>query len=124
VDSSFDSVQRGLEGRTEQVIDTSQLTAHVGGAGLFATPSMIRLMEEVAHDAVAPNLPDGHTTVGYEVCVRHLAPARQGEAVVVTARLEEVTGNHLHFAVECTKDDGDTLVGSGTHKRTIIPVLG
>ena len=121
--TSFDGVRVGLESRIERVIDASLLTGHVGGAGLFATPSMIMLMEQAAHAAVEPSLPPGHTTVGYEVCVRHLAPANGGEAVVVMARLDEVTGNRLHFTVECSKDGGDTLVGSGTHKRAIIPTL-
>jgi predicted thioesterase len=57
------------------------------------------------------------------VCIGHLAPVIEGEAVAVTARLDEVTRNRLHFTVECTKDDGDTLVGTGTHKRAIVPVL-
>jgi fluoroacetyl-CoA thioesterase len=121
VATSFEGVQAGLESRIERVIDASLLTGHVGGTGLFATPSMIQLMEQAAHGAVEPSLPAGHTTVGYEVCVRHLAPAQGGEAIEVMARLEEVTGTHLHFRVECSKDGGDTLVGTGTHKRAIIP---
>jgi predicted thioesterase len=108
----------------ERVIDASLLTRHVGGAGVFATPMMIMLMEQAAHAAVEPALPSGQTTVGYEVCVRHRAPASEGEAVVVTARLDEVTGNRLQYTVECTKDGGDTLVGTGTHKRAIVPALG
>ncbi len=123
VTGEFDTVQPGLEGRLERVVDSTLLTRHVGGAGLFSTPSMIQLMELASHSAVESRLPPAHTTVGYEVCVRHLAPASRGEALVVTARLEEVTGNRLHFAVECTKEDGDVLVGTGTHKRAIIPEL-
>jgi predicted thioesterase len=121
--TGFDTVKPGLEGRVDRVVDGSMLTSHAGGDGLFATPSMILLMELAAHGAVEGSLPAGHTTVGYEVCVRHLAPAKAGEPVVATARLVEVTGSHLHFAVECSKDDGDTLVGTGTHKRAIIPSL-
>jgi predicted thioesterase len=117
-------VRPGLESRIERVIDASLLTRHVGGAGVFATPMMIMLMEQAAHAAVEPALPSGQTTVGYEVCVRHLAPASEGEAVAVTARLDEVTGNRLQYTVECTKDGGDTLVGTGTHKRAIVPALG
>jgi len=110
-----------LESRLERVIDASLLTRHTGGAGVFATPMMIMLMELAAHAAVEPALPSGHTTVGYEVCVRHRAPAREGEAIVVTARLDEVTGNRLSFTVECTKDEGRMLLGTGTHKRAIVP---
>jgi predicted thioesterase len=121
VASSFDAVRPGLESRIERVIDASLLTRHMGGAGMFATPMMILLMEMAAHAAVEPVLSSGQTTVGYEVCVRHRAPAREGETVVVTARLDEVTGNRLSFAVECTKDAGQTLLGTGTHKRAIVP---
>jgi fluoroacetyl-CoA thioesterase len=121
--TGFDTVKPGLEGRVERTVDGSMLTGHAGGDGLFSTPSMILLMELAAHAAVDESLPARHTTVGYEVCVRHLAPAKAGEPVVATARLLEVTGSHLHFAVACTKDDGDTLVGTGTHKRAIIPAL-
>jgi len=121
--TSFDGVREGLDSRIDRVIDGSLLTGHVGGAGLFATPSMILLMEQAAHAAVESGLPPDHTTVGYEVCVRHLAPANSGETVTVTARLDKVAGNRLTFTVECSKDDGNVLVGTGTHKRAIIPSL-
>lgn len=124
VATRFETVQPGLEGVIERVIDDSMLTGHVGGEGLFATPSMILLMELASHEAVESQLPKAHTTVGYEVCVRHLAPAKLGETVVVSARLTEIKGTHLVFNVECTRLDGDTLIGTGTHKRAIIPALG
>jgi predicted thioesterase len=119
---TFDRVEPGSQGRIERVVDGDLLTRHVGGAGLFATPSMILLMEQAAHAAVEPALPEGHTTVGYEVCVRHVAPAAEGDTVVVTAHLDEVTGTRLRFTVECTRDG--TVLGSGTHKRAIVPALG
>jgi fluoroacetyl-CoA thioesterase len=97
------------------------MTRHVGGNGLFATPAMILLMEQTAHSSVATRLPTGYTTVGYEVCVRHLAPAREGEAIVVTSRLSEVEGNHLLFEVECRKDGA--MIGEGTHRRAVVPAL-
>src|SRR5436305_15059029 len=95
--SEFQALRPGMEGRTERVVDGSLLTRHVGGAGLFSTPSMILLMELTAHRSVEAHLPPGHTAVGYEVCVRHVAPATEGERVVVTSRLKEVTGNRLLF---------------------------
>ena len=92
---------------------------HVGGKGVFATPAMIGLMEWASHEAVEDVLPDGHTTVGYEVHVRHLAPAPPGSTVVVTSRVAEVNGNKLVFEVACHL--GDRLIGTGTHKRAIVP---
>jgi fluoroacetyl-CoA thioesterase len=112
-------IQAGLEGRLERVVEGDLITRHVGGAGIFSTPAMIGLMEITSHRSVEPLLPKGHTTVGYEVHVRHLAPAPPGSTVLVSTRLAEVKGNKLYFEVECRQ--GETLIGSGTHKRAIVP---
>jgi predicted thioesterase len=113
------SIRPGLEGRHERVVEGELITTHVGGAGTFSTPAMIGLMEITSHRSVERLLPEGHTTVGYEVHVRHLAPAPPGTTVVVSTRLAEVKGNKLYFEVECRQ--GETLIGSGTHKRAIVP---
>jgi predicted thioesterase len=112
-------IEPGVEGRIERLVEGALLTRHVGGEGIFATPAMIELMEWTAHESVVPLLPAGSTTVGYEICVRHLAPVEPGETVVVTSILKEVRGNRLHFDVTCTKNG--THVGSGIHKRAVVP---
>ncbi len=109
----------GLEGRIERIVDDSLVTKHVGGEGVLGTPYMILLMEHASHQAVEPHLPDGMTTVGYEVNVRHLAPTLPGRQVVATATLREVDGNKLLFEVRCL--EGDKLVGTGTHRRALVP---
>jgi predicted thioesterase len=115
-------MQPGIKGRMERTINDELVTRHVGGAGVFATPAMISLMEMTSHRSVEPNLPEGYTTVGYEVHVRHLAPAEPGSRVVVTTVLKEVKGNRLVFEVGCLQ--GETIIGQGTHKRAIVPALG
>jgi fluoroacetyl-CoA thioesterase len=117
--ATSDSIRPGLEGRLERVVEGDLITRHVGGKGTFATPAMIGLMEWASHKALKGLLPDGQTSVGYEVHVRHLAPAAPGTTVVVTSKLTEVKGNKLYFDVACHQ--GDKLVGSGTHKRAIVP---
>lgn len=112
-------IQPGLEGRLERVVEGELITTHVGGAGTFSTPAMIGLMEITSHRSVEALLLKGHTTVGYEVHVRHLAPAPPGSTVLVSTRLAEMKGNKLYFEVECRS--GGTLIGSGTHKRAIVP---
>jgi fluoroacetyl-CoA thioesterase len=116
---TIDGIRPGLEGRLERVVEDDLITRHVGGAGTFATPAMIGLMEITSHRSVERLLPEAHTTVGYEVHVRHLAPAPPGSTVVVTTTLTEVKGNKLYFDVECRQ--GEKLVGSGIHKRAIVP---
>ena len=117
--ATSDGIRPGLEGRVERVVEGNLITTHVGGQGVFATPAMIGLMEWASHKALDGLLADNETTVGYEVHVRHLAPARPGSTVVVTSKLTEVKGNKLYFDVECRQ--GDSLLGSGTHKRAIVP---
>jgi predicted thioesterase len=116
---TIEGIKPGLEGRLERVVEGNLLTHHVGGQGTFATPAMIGLMELTSHRSVERLLPAGHTTVGYEVHVKHLAPTAPGRTIVVTTRLTDVKGNKLHFDVEC--HEGDKLLGSGIHKRAIVP---
>jgi fluoroacetyl-CoA thioesterase len=116
--ATSDGIQPGLEGRVERVVEGELITKHVGGQGIFATPAMIALMEWASHKALDGLLPETETTVGYEVHVRHLAPAKPGSTVVATGKLIEVKGNKLYFEVECRQ--GDKLLGSGTHKRAIV----
>ena len=116
---TIEGIRPGIEGRLVRVVEGNLLTHHVGGKGTFATPAMIGLMELTSHRSVERLLPEGHTTVGYEVHVRHLAPTAPGRTIVVSSRLTEVKGNKLYFEVECR--EGDTLLGSGIHKRAIVP---
>lgn len=116
---TIEGIRPGIEGRLERVVEGELITHHVGGRGTFATPAMIGLMEITSHRSVERLLPAGHTTVGYEVHVRHLAPTAPGRTVTVITRLAEVKGNKLHFEVECR--DGATLLGTGIHKRAIVP---
>jgi fluoroacetyl-CoA thioesterase len=83
---------------------------------------MISMMERVCMDLVQPLLPSGRTTVGFEVHVRHKAPASLGASLVVGCKLLEVNGRKLLFEVQVT--EGDRLIGAGTHRRTIISVSG
>jgi fluoroacetyl-CoA thioesterase len=117
--ATSDGIRTGLEGRLERVVEGDLITRHVGGKGIFSTPAMIGLMEAASHNSLHGLLPDGQTTVGYEVHVRHLAPAAPGSTVVVTSRLTEIKGNKLYFEVACQQ--GDKVLGSGTHKRAIVP---
>ncbi|MBV8105343.1 MAG: thioesterase family protein [Hyphomicrobiales bacterium] len=104
-------------GRAEAVV-TRDLTvgAHVEGMPpVYATPMMIMLMEVASGSAVRGHLPPGWVTVGAEVNVRHLAPTPIGRTVVATARVLEVEGRSVLFAVEA--HDGELKIGEGTHRR-------
>jgi predicted thioesterase len=113
----LETVRVGMTGRHEVVV-TRELTvgAHVDGMPfVFGTPMMILAMEMASGQAVAAHLPPGSATVGSEVNVRHLAPTPMGRTVTAMARVIEVSGRSLVFAVEA--HDGDRKIGEGTHRR-------
>jgi fluoroacetyl-CoA thioesterase len=113
----LENVRVGMTGRHE-VLVTREVTvgAHVDGMPfVFGTPMMILAMEMASGAAVAAHLPAGWATVGSEVNIRHLAPTPVGRTVTATARVLEVSGRGLLFAVEA--HDGVRKVGEGTHRR-------
>jgi predicted thioesterase len=87
---------------------------------VLSTPGMIGVMENTATRLVAPYLDEGAATVGFEVCIKHVAAVLEGGNCVARARLEEIVdGRKLRFAVEVVSADGRTI-GVGTHERRII----
>lgn len=111
----------GLERSDEFDVDGRLLTDVGGtiGTEVLSTPAMIAMMERNASILSRENLPDGKATVGFEVCVKHVAAAAKGARCTVSAVLEEVVdGRKLRFSVEVR--EGDRVVGVGTHERRVI----
>ena len=114
------AIRPGLRMERETLVTEAMVTTHAGGhrGGVLTTPTMILLMEAVAQDVTQPYLPPDHTTVGFEVAVRHLAPTLVGMTIRVTAELLEVDDRKLLFKVEAY--NGRRKIGEGTLRRTII----
>jgi predicted thioesterase len=116
------SLDPGLEASDEFLVEGRLLT-DVGGTigfSVLSTPGMIAMMERTAAMLVYPLLDDGKATVGFEVCVKHVAAAAGGSTCTARARLEEVVdGRKLRFTVEVVCEDGRTI-GVGTHERRVI----
>ncbi len=97
------------------------MTARVMGSGtldVFATPSMIALIEETAWRSVAPQLESGMATVGTLLNVAYVAPTPVGMTVKCETELTEVDGRRLVFSVKVSDECGE--IGRGTHERFII----
>ena len=91
-----------------------------GGLNVFATPSMVALMENAAMNAVAPYLPEGSTTVGAEINTTHIKPSALGAEIKATATLTSVEGRKLLFDVEAS--DANGVIGKGSHVRFIVDI--
>jgi fluoroacetyl-CoA thioesterase len=115
-----DHLTPGLKGQIVTTVDDKLIVKHMGGEGVLSTPSMIGLMERAGIEAVQAHLPEGHTTVGFEVNVKHFGATPKGKKVTVSAELLEIDGRKLRFKVEA--HDEDKKVGEGTHRRAIVPI--
>ncbi len=115
-------VEPGLQASHEFVVQGALLT-DVGGTlgfSVLSTPGMIAMMERTASMLVYPHLPEGKATVGFEVCVKHVAGAPEGSRCVARALLREVLdGRKLRFEVEVT-DQNQRIIGVGTHERRLV----
>ena len=106
---------------TERMTVSENDTARAAGSGtleVFATPSMIALIEKTCYTAVAPYLEEGTTTVGTRLDVEHVSATPVGMEVEASCTLTEVDGRRLVFEVEAK--DARGVIGRGTHERFIV----
>jgi len=110
--------------RVDEFVVEGRLLTDVGGtigASVLSTPGMIGMMESNAAMLVIDKLPEGRATVGFEVCIKHVAAAFENAECRARATLREVVdGRKLRFDVEVT--EGERTIGVGTHERRVIEV--
>jgi fluoroacetyl-CoA thioesterase len=115
----------GLERSDEFEVGGALLTDVRGSlpVSVLSTPGMIAMMERNASLLANDHLPDGKATVGFEVCIKHVAAAAEGSRCTAHAKLREVVdGRKLRFDVEVR--EGDRTIGVGTHERRVIDQAG
>ena len=117
------TVEAGIE-RLDEFVVEDRLVTDVGGTigvRVLSTPGMIAVMERNSAVLSYQNLPEGKATVGFEVCVKHVAAAAEGARCQVRSTLREVVdGRKLRFEVEVR--EGERTIGVGTHERRVIEV--
>ncbi len=115
-------IPENLRHEKEFVVKSENLAKFLGSGNVnvLATPWLIAWMENTAREATDKYLPEGYTTVGYRVDIKHLNPAPLESRVKVTAELKSIEGRKLTFEVKATL--GDIVIGEGVHERYIIDV--
>ena len=108
--------------RTDEFTVEGLLLTDVGGTipvKVLSTPGMIAMMERNAAMLALEHLPDGQATVGFEVCIKHVAGATEGARCTTHATLREIAdGRKWRFDVEVR--EGDRTLGVGTHERRVV----
>ena len=102
----------------KSVAVTIENTAIAMGSGtlrVFATPSMIALIEGCCAESVEDRLGEGITSVGTKVEVEHLAASPIGASILCKSKLVACDGRRLDFEVEVFDNNG--LIGKGRHTR-------
>lgn len=113
-------LEKGLTHTSRTIVSAANSARTMGSGDLdvFATPSMVALMENAAMNAVASELPEGSTTVGAQINTSHIKPSPLEEEISATATLVDVDGRKLTFNV--VANDSKGLIGEGTHIRFIV----
>jgi fluoroacetyl-CoA thioesterase len=117
------ALEPGISREDEFTVEDRLLTDVGGtiGVNVLSTPGMIGMIERNAAILAFEHLPEGKATVGFEVCVKHVAGAAEGARCTVSAELREVVdGRKLRFDVEVR--EGERTIGVGTHERRVIDV--
>ncbi|MCR4673440.1 MAG: thioesterase family protein [Lachnospiraceae bacterium] len=107
--------------KSYEVEVTKERTAKVMGSGsldVYATPSMIALMEYVSTECIKDQLEEGQTSVGTALNVKHVSATPVGMKVRCESELVKVDGRALTFSVKVFDEKG--LIGEGEHQRFIV----
>ena len=115
-------MQTGIKNEMSVVV-TEDLTASKVGSGLlpvYATPSMIALMENTCASCVQPYLEEGQETIGTKVDIAHVSSTPIGMKVWCESELIDIDRRRLVFKVAAYDEKG--LIGEGRHERFIIDI--
>jgi len=107
---------------TQTIIVKESQTALEYGSGLlpvFATPALIGLMENTAMQLI--ELPEGSSSVGISINMKHLKASPVGAEIVCTASITEIDGRKYSFEIKANDTSGD-LIGEATHERFVVNV--
>jgi len=111
----------------DRIEDTQQVTlervaSNLGSGTLqvYATPAMVAFVEQTCRKLVEPFLPEGMTTVGIALTVRHIAPTPLGRKVSIQAEIVLVEKNVISFQAELW--DEMEKIGEVTHERAVIEI--
>jgi predicted thioesterase len=121
-----DTLSSGLKTTRRFVVDEQRTIDFLtpdggGGARVYATPDLIRDIEQTCRDFLLEHLDEGEDSLGTEVNIKHLAPTLLGMWAEIDVELTSAEGRALCFRVN-VRDPIDDSVASGTHNRFVIDI--
>lgn len=98
--------------------EDTALSVGSGSLEVFATPSMIALMEKASLEAVNEYIPDSYTSVGIRLEVNHFKASKIGSEIRFESCLIKTDDKKLTFEVKASENN--EIIGKGTHDRFIV----
>ena len=113
----------GLRGQAELTVAYEHTAAFETDGELpavLSTPRVLALVEGATHRLAERFLDDGYVSVGFEVVLEHVAPARIGETVVAEVLLESAEDRDLQFRFTVRERESLRDLARGQHVRKIV----
>src|SRR5574344_1246313 len=91
-----------------------------GQVNVLSTPAISAFMEKTAWQSIRSFLPEGYTTVGIEINVKHLKATPIGQTVTCISKFERQDDRKFYFSMECFCRE--VKIASASHLRYIVNV--
>jgi fluoroacetyl-CoA thioesterase len=115
------SLASGVTFERRVTVDEDRTIGFMGKGGrVYATPALVRDIEQTCRDGLLGHLDDGEDSVGVRIELDHLAPTLLGMAVEIHASISEVKGRLVTFDI--TARDPLDQIARGKHVRFISDV--
>jgi predicted thioesterase len=115
------SLSAGASTTRSFVVDKDRTIGFMGEEGrVYATPSLIRDIEQTCRDFIVTHADAGEDFVGMDVSIRHAAPTLPGMTVEITAKVAAVDGRKVTFEITA-RDDAESIA-EGKHTRFVVDV--
>lgn len=116
-----ESLRAGISESRRIVVDKDRTIGFMGEGGrVYATPSLVRDIEQTCRDFLIAHADPNEDSVGMEVSVRHQAPTLPGMTVEITVTVAAVEGRKVTFDV-VARDDVEPIA-DGRHTRFVVDV--
>lgn len=117
----FPAIVVGLEHRIERTVEPRhayETTPDGAHNDILSTGALAEWISVASGELVDARLPDGFMTVGKATSIVHEHLCIVGAQLSVKAVVSGFDGYHVELVV--TAEDGDDLVATATHTRTIV----
>ena len=116
-----DSLKPGVAATSTITVDKDRTIDFMGEeCRVYATPSLVRDIEQTCRDLIMEHADAGEDSVGFSISVNHTAPTLLNMQAAITATVVEVDRAKVVF--EITARDSLDDICTGKHVRFVVDV--